>query len=134
MPALLDRPRLGAVIQTSPGVQIAQRRTRLGMTLSALAREAGVDRNILSKIEQGGGAHRDSTIGTLNATLDRLEAEMGMDVPAVSSVPTEEGMVEFLVAGNFGVSVTMKGPVRNIAELEEAVARLVGRLQAERDS
>ena len=129
MTALLQRPRFGTV-DDSPAAQIAARRTRLGMTVSALAKESGVDRGSISKIEKLGQG-RDSTIGAIVEALDRLEHEMGMDLPAASSLAAE-GLVEFEIAGNFGVSVIMKGPVSNLAEMEAAAARLVERMQAER--
>lgn len=130
MPALLERPRFGTVDDSS-AAQIAARRTRLGMTVSALAKASGVDRGSISKIEKLGRG-RDSTIGAINETLDRLEHEMGMDLPVAASELAAEGLVEFAIEGNFGVSVIMKGPVSNMAEMEAAAARLVERMQAER--
>lgn len=131
MPAVMQRPRFGVVDSTpDPAAQIKFRRTRLGMNYSELARESGIDRDTISKLEKGrsGVAHRDSTIGTLNTTLDRLESEVGMDMPsAVSDLAVEE-MVEFNIVGNFGVSVVMKGPARNLPEMEEAAERLVERM------
>lgn len=131
MTALMERPTLGVVEQTI-GAQINRRRTRLGMSASALASAAGVDRGSVSKIEKD-GTGRDSTVGAITAALDRLETEIGIDLPAAApSALAAEGLVEFSIAGNFGVSVIMKGPVKNMAEMEAAAARLVNQMQAER--
>lgn len=128
MTALMDRPTLGVVDQTI-GAQINRRRTRLGMSVKALADAAGVDRGSISKIERE-GTGRDSTVGAINNALDQLETEMGVDLPAASESALEaEGLVEFSVAGDFGVSVIVKGPVRDIAELEAAAARIIDRLR-----
>lgn len=132
MPALLDRPRFGSMAETSSGAEMARRRTRLGMTINHLAKESGVDRETITKLEKGGGRHRDSTIGALLSTLSRLEHEMGVDLPAASSDLAAEGLVEFAISGSFGVSIIMKGPVKNVAEMEAAASRLVEKMQAER--
>jgi hypothetical protein len=55
---------------------------------------------------------------------------MGMDMPDADEAPNELDLVEFQVAGNFGVRVVVKGPVRDRRELEETVMRLIGRMQA----
>lgn len=132
MTALKERPRLSRVDQDA-GARIGRRRSKLGMTLKGLAEESGVDRDTLSKIEKGGPS-RGSTIGMINSTLDRLEHEMGMDLPAAASDLPAEGLVEFSVSGNFGVSVIVKGPIKDIAELQAAAARLVEQMQAEQRS
>lgn len=132
MTALMERPRLSVVDQTI-GAQINRRRTRLGMGVKALAEAAGVDRGSVSKIERE-GTGRDSTVGAISNALDRLEQEMGIDPPVADSELAAEGLVKFSIAGNFGVSVIMEGPVRNMAEMEAAAARLVERMQAEREA
>lgn len=108
------------------GRRIRERRTRLGMTVKALAERAGVDRGRLAKLEAGDLHVRSTTIGAVEGALDRLEHEMGMDIPSDDS-----GVVEFRVSGNFGVDVVVKGPVSNLEALEAAVSRLVSRMQAE---
>jgi transcriptional regulator with XRE-family HTH domain len=102
------------------------------MTVNQLAKESGVDRMTITKLEKGGSRYRDSTVGQLTSTLDRLEHELGFDLPAATSDLTSEGLVEISVAGDFGVSVIVKGPVRDIAELEAAASRLLQKMQAER--
>ena len=100
------------------GASIAARRKGLGLSVKALAERAGVDRGRLAAIEDGAAA-RSSTIGAIEAALDRLEGEM--------SGPYDDAgtTVTFRLAGNFGVDVTVQGPVANLTELEESVSRLI---------
>lgn len=107
------------------GRRIRERRTRLGMTVKDLAERAGVDRGRLAKLEAGEPAIRATTIGAVEAALDRIEEETGMNDPAAR----EDGVVEFRVTGNFGVDVVVKGPVRDLAALEESVNRILSRMQ-----
>lgn len=108
------------------GAGIMGRRIRLGMSVKALAEQSHVDRGRLTALEKGDPTVRQSTIGAVVATLDRLEQEMGLEPPAGTS---SGEMVEFHVGGNFGVDVVVKGPVRDLAALEESVARLIARMQ-----
>lgn len=109
------------------GALVQGRRTRLGMSVSALARAAKVDRGRLSALEAGDDTVQDRTIGAVMSALDRLEQEMGMESP----VGSEEGLVEFVVEGNFGVRAVVKGPVRDMEKLQEAVAQLVREMRGE---
>lgn len=64
-----------AAVTEEAGGRIAERRTRLGLSVSALARAAGVDRGRLAKIEDGTAAKvRPATIGAIERALDELEA------------------------------------------------------------
>lgn len=103
------------------GASIRQRREALGMSISRLAIEARVDRGRVSALESGDPSVTSRTIGAIEAALSRLETEMGMDLPSTVG----DDMVEFRVSGNFGVDVVVRGPVRNMAALEEQVAKLI---------
>lgn len=99
---------------------VTDRRNRLGMSQRQLAMRARIDRETLKKLEDGYAGTRDTTVAVVMATLDALEHEMEIGPgPAQSS----EEMVEF----RYGEAV-VRGPVRNSAELEEALVRLVQRL------
>lgn len=76
---------VGAVSEI--GERVRSRRTAIGMSVSALAKEAGVDRGSLTALEAGQGV-RDTTVAAVEKTLDALEREMGMDVPSVVATPT----------------------------------------------
>lgn len=63
----------------TPGEQVEARRKRLGMSKTQLAQEARVHRNSIAAIEAGTGG-RDKLM-VVEATLDRLEEEVGVDTP-----------------------------------------------------
>ena len=123
---LMDAATTVSRVNVEVGARVQERRTRLGMSVSALAREAKVDRGRLAALEAGDGSVRESTIGAIHAALDRLEHEIGMDVSgsAVGTDP-EDDLVEFTIEGNFGVRAVVKGPIRDMDKLQAAVARLV---------
>lgn len=122
-------PSVALVMTDAIGRRIRERRTRLGMPVNALAKRAGVDRGRLAAIEEGGANPRASTVGAIERALDELEAEMGIDAdlpPGARRIgPPEEGLVEFIVEGNFGVRAVVKGPIGNIEELQRAAAELI---------
>ena len=113
-----------AAVDTGVGERIRQRRTRMGISVRDLAKKAGVDRGQLAKLESGEARSRATTVALIETALDQLEQELGMDAPDVRA----EDMVEFRVAGNFGVDVVVRGPVRDMAALEESVARLISKM------
>lgn len=120
------------------GEEIRDRRTRLGMTIKDLAAQAGIDRGWLSKIEkdQLEGERRDSTVGAILRTLDRLEEETGAGDHAGASVVGDPGddLIEFTIEGNFGVRAVVRGPVRDMAQLKEAVTSLVREMKSAPES
>jgi transcriptional regulator with XRE-family HTH domain len=128
-----------AVVDRQQGDRLAvaaeyrDRRNRLGLSQEALADRAGVDRSRIKKVEEGDTSVRDSTIGAIGWALTDLEREMGMDLPSTVRTLGEpaEDMVEFSVEGNFGVRAVVKGPVRDIDALREAVARLIADMNRE---
>lgn len=104
------------------GRRIKARRERFGMTKSDLSARAGVSRGRLAEIEAGTVPGLPETIGKLEAALDKFEQE--------TAGPYDDGgMVTYRLSGSFGVDVTLQGPVSNLAELEEAVARLLAQMQ-----
>ena len=100
------------------GARIRQRRERLGMSVRSLATEAGVDRSRIAAVESGQGV-RAATVGAIESALDRLEEEVS------GPYDSEHGVVTFRLKGNFGVDVTLQGPVDNLDELEASVTRLM---------
>jgi len=117
------------------GDEIRERRVRLGMTVKDLAARAQVDRGRLSAIEDGTANARPSTIGAIEAALDQIEQEMGMNDPGTMSAVGDPGgdLVEFTIEGNFGVRAVVKGPVRDMDALREAVAQIVREMKGPND-
>lgn len=113
----IEGERLRSVTDETRGQAIKRRREAIGMSVTELAERAGVDWETVDRAEQ------DSARGTsyvkLEKVLDDLEEEIGG--------PPEhpEHSVEFMLEGNFGVRVRVKGPVDDLPALEASVARLI---------
>lgn len=121
MSARTQRTTVAGVDKT--GADVNRRRTEIGMSVSALAKRAGVDRGSLAALEEGRTV-RDTTVAAVLRALADLEHEMGMDVPGPAA-PAQPHLIEFEVTGDFGVRIVVKGPVEDAAELEASVARLI---------
>lgn len=105
-------------------INISARRRRIGLSVSALAKRAGIDRNQLAAIEKGESQPRDTTLDKIVAALAALEEEMGIDDE--ESPPTESGLVSFEIDGVYGAKrVVVSGPVENLDELRATVERLL---------
>lgn len=113
------------------GARIKERRVAIGMSVKGLAEQAKVDRGRLAALENGDPTVRETTVGAVESALTRLEHEMGMNDIAPAS--EAESMVEFRVTGNFGVDVVVKGPIGDMAAMEESVGRLVAKMQTQPD-
>ena len=98
------------------------RTERLGISDSQLARESGVNRDTIAAIKGGQGFRR-SSLTKIEAALERLEQEAGMEPP-----PAQADLIEFeiQVPGEPSATVVVRG-----AGAEEAVARLLRRLRSE---
>lgn len=117
---------LAPVIDKSRGQEVKQRRLRHGIkSLRELAAKSGISREAVTAAEEGTAS--EATYERIHAWFDRFEEEVGDD-----GDDAEPGVVEFRIAGNFGVDVIVKGPVANIAELEAAVQRLIQSTQTDR--
>lgn len=103
------------------GQAIKERRLRRGLkSVRAFAEASGVSRDAVTAAEEGTAST--GTYERLEAWLDAFDEETGNDEPEPG------GKVSFSVKGNFGVAVTVEGPVENLDELEEVVARLIERV------
>lgn len=126
---VLERP-LDTLAVVGEGEQIRERRERLGLSTRALAKESGVDRATIARLEEGGTVRGAST-GAIVAALDRLEREMSGPYDA-DVAATGPGEVTFTLHGNFGVSVTVQGPVSNLDELRASAERLLAQMLTDR--
>lgn len=123
-------PNTLSVVEQHRGRRIAERREALGLSVSELARHAHLDRGTLTNVEADRPKVRPATYGAVEAALSKLEEEMGMD-DGPSPVADSE-MVEFHISGNFGVDVVVKGPLREVDQLEASVSRLLAKMQQQR--
>lgn len=120
-----------AAVTDDVGQRIKTRRTRLGMPLKALAERAGVDRGRLSEIEAGKATNvRPATIGAIERALDEIEFETGSTEPELPPGARHVGdpaddLIEFIIEGTGGIRAVVKGPIRNMDELQAAAQKLI---------
>ena len=89
------------------------------MSQRDLERESGVNRATIAAVESGDKNVRPASVKAISAALDRVETETS------GPYDDEPKTVTFRLQGNFGVDVTLQGPVDNLDELEASVARLI---------
>lgn len=109
------------------GAEIERRLADLGISDREFYAKTGIDRKTLNRAIKGVPGTRPSTYIAITAALDRLER-------MVHGEPAERpdaDYVEFTVEGNFGVRAVVKGPVKDMDELQRAVARLVREMRQE---
>lgn len=113
-----------AVVDTAErGQAIRKRRMALGIrSVSELATRSGVSRSATTAAEHGDGAR---------GTYERLEAWLAEQERAEgSSVEPSLEQIEFTVEGDFGVKVTVRGPITDRAALQESVAEIIKSIRA----
>lgn len=115
------------------GEQFKARRTAIGLSVSALAKRAGVDRGSLAALEDGKGV-RDTTVAQIDKTLTDLEHELGMDVPSVVEAPAPAETSEplrFTFHDVFGIGeIIAEGPVDRPEELVAAIRELLAEIRS----
>jgi len=114
-------------VESDIGQRVQQRRVKLGMSVSGLAERAKVDRGTLTSIEAGSETVQDVKIAAVEAALDKLEYELGMDVPFPPSESGDRFVVR--IKGTFGVEVEVEGSVRDIETLQAFVDHEVAKMQ-----
>ena len=109
-----------AVTAETRGEAIRRRRMSHGIrSVREFAEQTGLARETVTRAEHGEAS--EGTYQRLEAWLDAFEHEIGADEPAEG--PSIE-QITFTVEGDFGVKVTVQGPIRDRAELEESVAKI----------
>jgi transcriptional regulator with XRE-family HTH domain len=125
------------VVTDDVGQRIKARRTRLGKSVKALAERAGVDRGRLAAIEAGSVANvRPATIGAIERALDDLEQEAAAADAALPPGAHRIGdpaddLIEFTIEGTGGIRAVVKGPIRNMEELQAAAQKLIEGLRVD---
>lgn len=111
------------------GAEIQKRIDALGITDREFYAKTGIDRKTLRRAVEGVEGTRASTYIAIEAALAKLEnAVRGK---AVTHRMGEEDYVEFTVEGNFGVRAVVRGPVKDMDELQRAVGKLVREMRGE---
>lgn len=117
-------------VMSDEGVGVRARRERLGIGKKELAEEAGVSRDTLAAIEDGRNFRR-ASLTRIERALSKLEEEVGFSAPPPTPGAADD-LIEFRVEGVYGArAIIVKGPVRDIAELEASVDRIMRRLAQE---
>jgi transcriptional regulator with XRE-family HTH domain len=134
MSTMRERASVSAMTE-GVGHRIRERRTRIGMPVNALAERAGVDRGRLAAIEAGTAKNvRPATIGAIERALDELEVEHGIADPGLPPGARRIGdpaddLIEFTIEGTDGIKAVVKGPIRNMDELQAAAQKLIEGMQ-----
>lgn len=130
MLTMQERTTVGHVSE-DVGNRIRDRRARLGLSVKALAERAGVDRGRLAAIEAGKASNvRATTISAIELALDAIEAERQEPVaelpPGARRIgdPADD-LIEFIIEGTDGIRAVVKGPIRNMDELQAAAQKLL---------
>lgn len=104
----------------------------MGISNVEFAAKARVDRGTLGRALKDDERVGAKTWSRIEQTATKLERELGMDEPAqVQPIgdPAED-LVTFEVQGNFGVRAVVKGPVRDLAALQDAVSKIIADMQS----
>lgn len=125
MRALISPAESDVVTTDEPGALIQRRLDSLGITDREFYAKTGIDRKTLRRAVAGEEGTRPSTYMAINAALDKLEAMVRGPEPDPAA-----DFVEFTVEGNFGVRAVVKGPVKDMEELQKAVSRLVREMRS----
>jgi len=116
-PSETDRQRIGR--------ELSDIASRLGASDRDLARRFGVDRGTIVKVFDGDESVRPRKWAEVESKIRALDEEMDTER---DEEPAEEDIVEIRASGNFGVDIVVRGPVSDLAQLEDAVVRLVKRM------
>lgn len=110
------------------GAEIQRRLDALGITDREFYSKTGIDRKTLRRAVAGEPGTRNTTYIAIEAALAKLErAVRGEPVAQFGG----EDYVEFTVEGNFGVRAVVRGPVKDMEELQRAVGKLVREMRGD---
>lgn len=130
MSSVMSGADLPPVDKAKRGEVIRERRRALGIrSVAEFARQHGsIKEDTISSAEHGNASP--GTYERLEGWLAEQEANRGRAVVRPIGDPAH-GLLEVTVAGNFGVSATVKGPVDNPEALMEMVERLIRRMSTQ---
>lgn len=110
------------------GAEIQERIDALGISDREFYKRTGIDRKTLNRAITGEGT-RPSTYIAIDAALTRMEDMVGRRGEQRRNA--DDDYVEFTVEGNFGVRAVVRGPVRDMSELQAAVSKLVREMRGD---
>lgn len=123
---------------TTPGSERDALRIQLGLSTAELARRADISVDTVRKILKGQEGQA-TKVRAVDDALARAGQEKGFDAVVQPSGTdgtrqhhdlVDEDLMEFEVGGNFGVSVVVRGPVKDHEAIETAVLKLIQGMNA----
>lgn len=106
------------------GRRIDQKIAELGIGQREFQRETKIDRDTLVRAVAGDPTVRESTLKRIEAALEKWDEEMGSERDGMPSPELAE--IHYVVEGER--EIVVRGPVSQLPQLEESVARLVRKL------
>lgn len=112
--------------------RVQQARLDRGWSKEEAARNAGISAITWKRIEDGLGV-QDGKLAAALRVLELNDQEQPAELPegARQIGDPSEGLVEFVVEGNFGVRAVVKGPVKDLDALQAAVSRLIAGMESD---
>lgn len=121
---------LGRVTDESRGAAVRARREHLGMTVSGLAKLAGVDRGKLAKFEEGEDAPTERWINGVERALESFEVEAGHE-PGEGAMVKESEPIRLTFHDVYGIGeIIAEAPGDKGDELVAAVVKLLAEIRA----
>ena len=111
------------------GPLIEARRTRLGISVEALAERTGLAPGTLTAIEAGQHV-REATTKSVVAALERLEHERDRD-QALGAIDHGPDFVEFVIECGSDSHAVVKVPIHDVAALQAAVQGIMAGMRAD---
>lgn len=106
------------------GKALRERRDRHGIKQPELARAIGLKDRTRIYFAEKGDPSAAKTLARAERYLD--DYELALEDPHGD----DDGMLEFRIEGNFGVSIVVRGPVADHAALEESALRIMQRMNS----
>lgn len=115
--------------ESERGAALRKRMLDMRLDRSKLARALGIDRGTVIRAFKGTAS--DDTYEMMERWFDRQEAKAGADPAEIVASAGEGGRehVTFRLTGNFGVDVTVEGPIEDMAQLKDAAKELLREMQ-----
>lgn len=103
---------------------IAEKLAALGLSQRAFYKHTGIDRDTLVRAIDGDETVRPTSLMKIETALDKLEEEMSSER---DGMPSEIAEIHVTDGGR---EIVVRGPVSDLRELEESVARLMLKLDS----
>lgn len=133
MYAVADEAQSGGVGNTERAAKIHERLEALGISDREFADRSGIDRKALRRAANGGPV-RGTTYTAIETWLNTLEAEVGVGAPpgARQIGDPADDLWEFTIENSDGLKAVVKGPIRDMDELQAFAQKLIRDMRGDR--